>query len=543
MGTKRPAASTAWSTPRGATNVASYTYTLDENGNRRSMTSAAGTETYTLDDIDQLIGASLPGQSLAFTYDAGGNRNTSTVNGATTTYTYDDASRLVSAGPTTYSYDRSGNRVTAGAASFTWNDFARLSRSVVGGTTTDYRTDGDGRRVASVTGGATTPYLWDEASSLEQLVGEATRTYLYADAALLAESATGSSAYPLGDALGSIRVLTDGSGSATGRVDYDPFGVVTSQTGATSRMGFTGAQTDATGLVFLRSRISIPRTGAFLSTDPRRPGAAGAVGYNQYTYVGSNPTTLVDPTGELAETGLLTATQQRAAAVTATGIGIGIRLRLLLVAAALTCASGICEFVGTLPWTGLGDPPTTLPEQTMGQVEDTVQTRLQTRVGPITADIAKSIVWSVCVQTPTGRRWRPGESLRRGYDADLRDGRRLLEVSTHDLGAIAGHASWAQLNYGPNAFPQGWYRQVQYGSVCIPDARSGDDCHEFPYYSTTQAGPGANVQRRDAGQNREQGRRLYAFYNTQCHVSTSPTGAFGVLPSPIPGVPTGGLCK
>ena len=234
-------------------------------------------------------------------------------------------------------------------------------------------------------------------------------------------------------------------------------------------MGFTGAQTDATGLVFLRSRYLDPRTGAFLSTDPRRPGADGAVGYNQYTYVGSNPTTLVDPTGELAETGLLTATQQRAAAATATGIGIGIRLRLLLVAAALTCASGICEFVGTLPWTGLGDPPTTLPEQTLGQVEDTVQTRLKTRVGPITAEVAKTIVRECLASKLLQEDRGDPASLCSGDMLPIFvTGGDLDKVSSHDLAAIIGHPTWAKLTYGANPYPRGWYRQVQYGSCVYP---------------------------------------------------------------------------
>jgi hypothetical protein len=45
----------------------------------------------------------------------------------------------------------------------------------------------------------------------------------------------------------------------------------------------------------------------FLSTDPVRPGASGVVGYNQYSYVGNNPTTWTDPSGRfsMVETGVL----------------------------------------------------------------------------------------------------------------------------------------------------------------------------------------------------------------------------------------------
>jgi len=41
-----------------------------------------------------------------------------------------------------------------------------------------------------------------------------------------------------------------------------------------------------------------PDVGRFLSIDPVWPGAAGATGYNTYTYVTNNPTTWTDTSGE-----------------------------------------------------------------------------------------------------------------------------------------------------------------------------------------------------------------------------------------------------
>jgi RHS repeat-associated protein len=68
--------------------------------------------------------------------------------------------------------------------------------------------------------------------------------------------------------------------------------------------GFTGEQTDATGLVYLRARSLDPSTGLLLSADSVVPNSPGTQGYNLYTYVANNPTTWTDPTGHFLETPL-----------------------------------------------------------------------------------------------------------------------------------------------------------------------------------------------------------------------------------------------
>lgn len=70
-----------------------------------------------------------------------------------------------------------------------------------------------------------------------------------------------------------------------------------SQSGTSLGFGFTGQQTDATGLVYLRARELDPKLGRFLSPDTVQPNAPGSQGYNLYAYVANNPTTWVDPTG------------------------------------------------------------------------------------------------------------------------------------------------------------------------------------------------------------------------------------------------------
>ena len=149
--------------------------------------------------------------------------------------------------------------------------------------------------------GATAHYLWDTAAPLAELVSDGSATYLHAAGQLLSIASGTDTSYPPADALGSIRLITDGAGTVTGSAAYDPFGVRMAQTGTASLLGFTGELTDATGLVDLRARALDPASGTFTQTDPLRPGAPGVVGYNPYTYAGSNPTTFTDPSGSFAE--------------------------------------------------------------------------------------------------------------------------------------------------------------------------------------------------------------------------------------------------
>lgn len=61
--------------------------------------------------------------------------------------------------------------------------------------------------------------------------------------------------YSLADALGSVRQMTDETGTVTLARTYDPYGNVTSTGGTSSTAyGFTGETTDANGLVYLRAQ-------------------------------------------------------------------------------------------------------------------------------------------------------------------------------------------------------------------------------------------------------------------------------------------------
>ncbi|WP_109474665.1 PKD domain-containing protein [Ornithinimicrobium cavernae] len=278
----------------------SFDYTLDAVGNRVAVESSAGTETYVLDALNRLVRADLAGgEQVAYTYDPAGNRLSETRDGATTAYSYDAAGQLLAAGGDTFGYDAAGHRTSAGSDTFDWDWAGRLVAADVSGVEAAYGYDADGVRVSSqVDGAAAQELVYDRAGGLPTLISDGETGYVHAAGGPLA-AVGDTSSYLLGDGLGSVRATTDAAGAVTSTMTYDPFGERT-VSGAGSVFGFTGQMQDGTGLVHLRARDLDPLTGAMLSIDPVRPGAPGVVGYNQYAYVGSNPTSWTDPTGMFA---------------------------------------------------------------------------------------------------------------------------------------------------------------------------------------------------------------------------------------------------
>ena len=289
--------------------LAEFSYDLNGVGSRVGLTATtpdgATTETYTLDALERIVAATY-GTDLSetYTYDAAGNR-TSTVrtdgeSSSATNYTFDAAQQLTSVevdGSTTVvSHDESGNIEAVGAETYTWNAAGQMVASdTTGGAAQTYEFDGSGLRV-SVDG---QPQLWDRIGGVADLVRSGDDAVVSTGGRPLATYSPDGPNYLLGDALGSTRVVTDATGSVTAAADYDVWGTPR-DSGSAPRFGFTGQQTDASGLVHLRARQYSPELGRFLSGDTLIPNGGGTQGYGAYTYALGNPTTMWDPSGHAA---------------------------------------------------------------------------------------------------------------------------------------------------------------------------------------------------------------------------------------------------
>ncbi len=204
--------------------------------------------------------------------------------------------------------------MAAGGVTYTY-DFLNSLTSATGGITLVY--DGDGNRVQETAGGTTTQYLVDDnnPSGYPQVVeeisgGAVQRTYTYGRALISQTQVSGTptTRFYGDDGLGSVRLLTDASGTKTDSYDYDAFGNVIASTGTTpNNYRFTGEQSDPNlGLYYLRARYYNAGVGRFWTRDTAEINPDDPRELNRYVYVANNPVNDIDPTGtNTVETGLL----------------------------------------------------------------------------------------------------------------------------------------------------------------------------------------------------------------------------------------------
>jgi len=222
--------------------------------------------------------ASSTSSGLTFQYDAGGNLTQiqDTASGVVKTYAYDLDGRLsyvkeAQNGTTTkeswYTYDPTGGRV---------------------------------KRIDAQGGTSTTTILIGDL--YEASLSGRNAKYLYLGdhrVAVLTNTVEGIG-YFVGDRVGSLSAVTDGYGYVLSRVDYKPYGEVTSIQGSdySSRFLFAGSRSEAaTGLDDFGARFYSPSLGRFLSVDPLLGNPLDPRGLNPYAYALGNPVGYADVGG------------------------------------------------------------------------------------------------------------------------------------------------------------------------------------------------------------------------------------------------------
>jgi len=300
---------------------ASYSYTLSPTGNRTAAVESSGrTLNWSYDNIYRLTNETISldphsvNGSVGYGLDPVGNRQsqTSSIPGiGTGDYTYDPDDRL-----STETYDANGNTLTTGGKTFTY-DFANRLKSMTEGTvavTLAY--DADGNRVAKTANGVTTRYLVDDlnptghAQVVEELTaGAVSRTYTYGPQRINQNqliSNTWTPSFYGYDGFGSVRTLTDTTGTVTDTYDYDAWGNTVNTTGTSPNVYlYRGEQYDSDlGLYYLRARYFNPLSGRFLTRDPKehkpitskkRP--IDPTKFHKYLYAGADPINRLDPRG------------------------------------------------------------------------------------------------------------------------------------------------------------------------------------------------------------------------------------------------------
>jgi RHS repeat-associated protein len=327
-------------TQKGSTLLFSADYTLDPNGNRTEVKEQLGatprTILYSYDALDRLsqeFELNIGFGKIEYSYDNVGNRTKRNRVGSSdvTTYVYDNNDRLLSATTgtyqeITYAYDNNGNTTqetlkqygtTIQTTTNTWNDKNQLTGVTItrGGTTTTttYRYDADGIRVASTVNGTETRFLVDPNQPYAQVLEEYSPSgtvqvaYVYG-LDLISQTQGGATSYFHTDGLGSTRVLTDSTGNVLNSYNYNPFGEILNSSGTTNnKYLFAGEQFDSTlGDYYLRARFYDPNSGRFTRRDSYEGSLSNPLSLHRYTYAHNNPVNNIDPTGlfTLADAGI-----------------------------------------------------------------------------------------------------------------------------------------------------------------------------------------------------------------------------------------------
>jgi RHS repeat-associated protein len=110
---------------------------------------------------------------------------------------------------------------------------------------------------------------------------------------ILASIAGGTNNYPVGDAAGTVRAVTDADGSVAATYRYDSFGNPAAGVTPSAPHAFHGFAPDPAGFYDARARTYDPATGRFLSEDP-------LPAVNLYPYALNTPLAANDPSGKAA---------------------------------------------------------------------------------------------------------------------------------------------------------------------------------------------------------------------------------------------------
>jgi len=295
----------------GTNSLYSYTLAYDKLGRVQSKAETVEGAThnyeYGYDDAGRLASVKRDGASVAsFGYDANGNRTM--VNGAADAM-FDAQDRMLTRDAVNYAYTPSGSLQERRSGAQLWRydyDVYGNLRSVVlpSGGRVDYVMDGLNRRIGrKVNGVLVQGFVYEDGLRIAAELngqGQVLSRFVYAERPNVPEymDKGGQTYRLLTDHLGSVRLVVNANtGEVVQRMAYDEWGQVLSDSNPGFQpFGFAGGLYDPdTRLVRFGARDYDAEAGRWTAKDPIRFDGGDT---NLYAYVGGNPISYVDLTGE-----------------------------------------------------------------------------------------------------------------------------------------------------------------------------------------------------------------------------------------------------
>lgn len=297
---------------------ASESYTYDDNGNVKSVTTADGTVTYTYDGLNRLTQEinNVTKKKYNYTYDAGGNILTKKITNLSTghteqqlNYLYDTTNkdRLLKVGYDSISgYDSQGRPTTYRGTSLSWNNGC-VSAFAKNGKTISAKYNADGIRVEKAANGVTHKYYLEEKNIVrEQVTGNSNYSlyYMYGLDGIVGFIYNNKNYYYRKNLFGDIIAIFDGSGTVYAKYAYDAWGNCsilqdTNGIGTLNPFRYRGYYWDSElNLYYLNARYYDPEIGRFISQDNIAyldPETLN--GLNLFAYCLNNPVMDTDPDG------------------------------------------------------------------------------------------------------------------------------------------------------------------------------------------------------------------------------------------------------
>ncbi len=310
------------------TAAGTFTYTYDEVGNIKTVSDGTYTTSYDYDSLNQLVRENNQqiGKTYTFAYQNGNiteRKEYAYTTGElgevldTKTWSYGNntwGDLLTNFNGQTVTYDEIGNPLTIGNQTLSWN--GRQLQSITDGENTySYAYNIDGQRVSKTVNGVTTEYFYNGSILAGQKTGEDILTIMYDNNGnAFGFTYNGEEYYYAKNNQNDVVAIFDANGKLIGRYIYDAWGNCALRStgtivgGTIAFQGFAVLEANPiryrsyyydseTRLYYLNSRYYSPDMCRFLNADLYAQTGQGILDKNMFAYCLNNPVKFMDPIG------------------------------------------------------------------------------------------------------------------------------------------------------------------------------------------------------------------------------------------------------